>query len=567
MITGKVQRSAQFLKTMLWLEPWGIRLVALLTWLIGVVILLSAVWPAMLEPVTSIPASLPLVVRVDNRLATGLAGLALVLLAGGLWRRKRNAWLLTMLLLSMSAAISLLKGVHIDEAGPAIALVLLLLLLRRNFQVNSDPFSQRLGSIVLLCDCGFILAYGLTGFILSVLHSHHLPAFQDALHPQLFMLFPFFAPAFQPDPATGSYVATSIDVVGITSLGIAIFLLFRPVRLGKPASADERNRAAGIVSAHGSSTTARLALLADKHYFFSPGGSVIAYAVRGRGALALGNPIGPVEDAEAAIADFQALCARNDWQPSFYFIPEESRLYYQAAGFDLLCFEHEAIIPLASFSLEGSHNKALRNAYTKLVRLGYTSVLYCPPFEESLLRELRPVSDNWLSNHRGGEKHFFVGCFDRDYICSCPVMVVRAPDGRVAAFANIISASQKREIAVDLMRRHYGMMNGSMEFLFVSLLQWAKAQDYETVSLGGSTIFGKGSQPGDTRITRVLHLVTGLVSRFYRFEGLQDFKEKFHPRWETRYLVYPGMGSLALILITLARLHSGDDFLWGYLRK
>ena len=552
---------------MLRLEPWLIRLAALLTWLVGAVIILSAAWPGWLAGPGSNAAALPPVVRVGSRLATGLAGLALLLLAGGLWRRKRNAWLLTGLLLSTSAAASLIKGVHVNEGVLAIVLILLLISLGRNFQVNSDPASQRLGWIVLLCDCGLVLAYGATGIVLSILHSHHLAAFLEALHPQAFMLFPFIGPAFQLDPATGRYFATFLDGTGVAALCFAIILLNRPVRSPRSANGDENRRAAGIVSAHGTSPTARMALLPDKCAFFSPGGSVIAYGVRGRSAMALGNPIGPPEDAGAAVAAFQSFCARNDWQSSFYFIPEESRLLYQEAGFAMLCFEHEAIIPLASFSLEGSHNKALRNAYTKLVRLGYTSELLCPPFDESLLGELRTVSDNWLSNHRGGEKHFFVGCFDEKYICSCPVMLVRAPDGRIAAFANLITASQGREIAIDLMRRHYGMMNGSMEFLFVSLLQWAQAQNYESVSLGGSTIFGKGRQPGDSNITRALHVATGLVSRFYRFEGLQDFKEKFHPRWEARYLAYPGMAALPRSLITLARLHSGEDFLLGYLRK
>jgi len=187
--------------------------------------------------------------------------------------------------------------------------------------------------------------------------------------------------------------------------------------------------------------------------------------------------------------------------------------------------------------------------------------------DESLLRELRPISDAWLANHYGGEKHFFVGWFDGDYLCSSPVMVVSAPDGQIVAFANLISAYQKREITIDLMRHQHGMENGSMEFLFVSLLQWAKKQGFETFSLGATTIFAKGSQPGDARITRALHLIAAPINRFYRFKGLHAFKEKFHPGWEARYLAYPGTATLPLILTTLMRVYSGGNFRWWYLRK
>lgn len=536
---------------------WGVRLTALLTWLMGAVNLLSAVRPAMMNRLTLLRGVIPLEVRLGSRLTTALAGFALFLLAGGLWRRKRTAWLLTGLLLIVSAVTHLLKGPDFDEAGLAVGLVLLLVLLRNSFYAYSDPASLRRGLIVLLSALGFTLAYGVTGFVLAGVHDHLQVDFVDALRHTLVMLFSFYDPGPQPPVGFSRYFAPSIYVVGIATLGFALFMLIRPVLLRHPATADQRRRAAEIVAAHGRTTTARLALFEDKNCFFTPGGSVIAYAVRGRGALALGDPIGPSDDAAAAIASFSTLCARNDWQPSFLYIPEESRELYQAAGFATLCIGYEAIIPLVSFSLEGSQNKALRNPYTKLVRLGYTTRLYHPPLDESLLRELRSISDAWLSSRHGEERYFFVGWFDNDYICSSPVMVVRAPDGQIVAFANLISAYQKREMTVDLMRRQHGAENGSMEFLFVSLLQWAKQQGYDTFSLGATTIFGKGRQPGDPRITRALHLIAPLVNRSFRLKGLHAFKEKFHPRWEARYLAYPGTVTLPRVLTTLLRVHTG----------
>ena len=197
------------------------------------------------------------------------------------------------------------------------------------------------------------------------------------------MLFTFYDPGPKPATGFGHYFAASIYVVGIATLGFALFMLIRPVLVRHPATPDERRQAAEIIAKRGRTTIARLALFADKRYFFTPGGSVIAYAVSGRGALALGDPIGPSENTCAAVSSFRTLCARNDWQPSFLYIQEESQNLYQASGFATLCIGHEAIIPLAEFCLEGSQNKALRNAYNKLVRLGYTSQLYFPPLDES----------------------------------------------------------------------------------------------------------------------------------------------------------------------------------------
>jgi phosphatidylglycerol lysyltransferase len=106
-----------------------------------------------------------------------------------------------------------------------------------------------------------------------------------------------------------------------------------------------------------------------------------------------------------------------------------------------------------------------------------------------------------------------------------------------------------------------------MEFLFTKMLQWAKEKGYATFSLGLSAIVGVGEKTDDLRVEQALHTIAEYVSRFYNFKGLHNFKEKFHPRWEPRYLIYPGAASLPPVLATLLQVHSGKNFLWKYLGK
>ena len=77
------------------------------------------------------------------------------------------------------------------------------------------------------------------------------------------------------------------------TLGYAGLMLLRPVFFRDAATAEERARAGEIVVKHGRSSIARYALFDDKRYHFTPGGSVIAYALIGRTAVTLGDPIGP----------------------------------------------------------------------------------------------------------------------------------------------------------------------------------------------------------------------------------------------------------------------------------
>ena len=116
------------------------------------------------------------------------------------------------------------------------------------------------------------------------------------------------------------------------------------------------------------------------------------------------------------------------------------------------------------------------------------------------------------------------------------------------------------------MRHRRDAEKGQMDFLFVSIFQWAQEQGFESFNLGLSALSGVGENPEDPAIERALHYIYEHIDQFYNFKGLHAFKEKFHPVWSPRYLIYPGAGSLPAITIAMIRADSGDDVLGGYLR-
>ena len=540
-----------------WVERWGVTFIALLVALMGILNVVSALSPALHERLRLLDRFMILEVRVGSRLAVTLAGFALIMVADNLRRHKYVAWLLTLGLLLFSALGHLLKGLDYEEAGVAIALAAILWQMRSRFHARSDPPSVRQGIRVLLGALLFTLAYGTLGFYLLAHHFHTQFNVLTALQQTIFMLTQLSPPRAFPVTHFGRYFLDSIYVIAVVTLGYSLGMILRPVVIHEPATPAERARAAEIVAAHARTPLARLALLRDKAYFFTPGGSVVAFALKGRVALALGDPIGPSADLADAIHAFQAYCARNDWIMAFYQTLPDTKNFYEAAGLSALTIGQEALVDLSAFSLEGRANKEFRNVKNRFARLGYTAILHQPPLDASLLEALRVVSDEWLSTRGMSELRFSLGWFDEEYLRQSPVMVIRNAEGRISAFANLILDLPPHGVSVDLMRHRRITESGTMDFLFVALLEWAKAEGYTVFDLGLSALVGVGEHSDDPTIERAMRYLHHGLTRFYNYQGLHAFKAKFRPRWEPRYLIYPQSLALPAVALAVVQAHVG----------
>jgi phosphatidylglycerol lysyltransferase len=155
-----------------------------------------------------------------------------------------------------------------------------------------------------------------------------------------------------------------------------------------------------------------------------------------------------------------------------------------------------------------------------------------------------------------------VGRFDDDYIRQSLVTTVRDPRGRVTAFVSAAPEYQELELAIDLLRRRMDAEPGTMEMLLVTLIHWARDQGYPRLNLGLSGLAGIGEMPSDPALERALHFIYHHLNQFYNFKGLHAFKEKFHPVWSPRYLIYPGPSALPAVLAALVRAETGGGALF-----
>ncbi len=506
----------------------------------------------------------PFEFRQGGHLFAAITGFFLIMLAANLSRRKRMAWLLTVALLIVSMLSHLLKGLDYEESILAGALLIQLLVLRDVFTAQSDQPSIAQGFKVLIGALLFTLAYGTIGFYLAPERLYRVDfSLPEALVQTLAMFFTEDNAGLEPRTRYGRFFANSIYIVGALTLSYAMFMLLRPVLVrGEPATPEERRRAKEIVEKYGRSSLARLTLLKDKAYYFSPSGrSVVAYVPKGRGAIALGDPIGPEDDRKEAIFGFQQFCQRNDWHPAFYqTLPDDLELY-RSLGFRVLQIGEEAIADLKAFTTQGKAGKDWRAALNRMKKLGHEVKFYAPPISDQLLLELKALSDEWLQMTEGSEKQFSLGWFHEEYLRDCEIVVVQTAEGKISAFANVIPEYQLNEITIDLMRRRTEVEQGTMDFLFTSMFQHFKERGYDTFNLGLVALSGVGEKPKSPRLERALHYLYNHLNQFYNFQGLHAFKEKFKPHWEPRYFIYPSRTALPEVIVALIRADSGDRLL------
>jgi phosphatidylglycerol lysyltransferase len=161
-----------------------------------------------------------------------------------------------------------------------------------------------------------------------------------------------------------------------------------------------------------------------------------------------------------------------------------------------------------------------------------------------------------LNEKNTKEKKFSLGFLKEDYLKQFPAGTVEK-DGKILAFTNIFLGAEKEELSADLMRFLPEAPNGVMDYLFIELMLWGKREGYEWFNLGMAPLSGLENDVLAPIWNRLGTFIFRHGEHFYNFQGLREYKEKFDPKWEARYLASPGGLALPRILINIASLISG----------
>lgn len=304
-----------------------------------------------------------------------------------------------------------------------------------------------------------------------------------------------------------------------------------------------------ILEEYGGSHVSHLIFLKDKRIYMTANRQVIiSYQKIGNKFVVLGDPIGKKEYLSDAIKEFEQFCFSSRHIPIYYQISAHLFSRYHEVGYRFFKLGEEALVNLADFNIEGKKGARLRTRRNKFIKQGYQFNVLSPPYSEELLEELRAVSNSWLSNRK--EKCFSVSFFCEEYVSRFPIAVLQNPVGDIIAFATLASEQVNGEqtITIDLMRHVADRPHGTMDMLFVSILFWAKENGHARCSLGMAPLANVGTHSASFFHEKLARYVFRYGDRFYKFQGLSEYKGKFADEWEPKYLAYKKSPFMVVII-------------------
>lgn len=530
-----------------WIPLW----IGRATFLVGLFDILASVFRKFRAPVHKLNHVFPVFLD-GSALATAIfTGLILMILARGLSRRKRRAWVLALIMLAANLTAEIFKANHhIAQIVLSILSILALVVFRKSFYAKSDP-TTRLQPFI-----GFSVAL-VVFFIASLLLLKYRNHDEIVGTPSIRNIFLFIleglvgvvGPIKFTSERTTDLIAFTLGTFGVFTLMVPLWLYFRRVKPIPKMSTDEMDVVRKLIR-HDTEqdSLGYFATRRDKSVIWAPNRKAgIAYRVQGGVMLASGDPFGEYSLWPAAISEFLREAEEHAWTPAVMGCSERGgEVWVEHAGMIAIDIGDEAIISVKDFTLEGRPMANVRQMVNRIKRKGYSCTTHKWSDVEAATRvELRKLAHEWrygvaergfsMSMDRFGEDH------DPD-----TYIAIAWLEGEIKGLLYYVPWTTNG-LSLDRMQRERGTDPGVNELMIVETVEWARSNNLDYVSLNFAafrSLFERADKISAGPITRGTRNLIRFSSNFFQVESLYRFNAKFQPGWETRYVLYPRASDL-----------------------
>ncbi|WP_078875813.1 phosphatidylglycerol lysyltransferase domain-containing protein [Streptomyces sp. 769] len=520
---------------------------------VGVLNLMSGLFPRFRHSrVHAVAEVLPGAVSPLAASASLVVGILLLLLAHGLKRRKRRAWVAAVALLPVGIAAQVVYRHSIFGAVLSLLLLGFLIRHRREFAALPDPRSRwrAVANFIVLGGVSFAL-----GMVIVSSHPHKIvgsPSFGARAEHVLWGLFGFEGPVAYTHGVDYT-VGYSLGALGLLTVATTAYLAFRPEHPAARLTDEDEQRLRELLAKHGSrDSLGYFALRRDKGAVFSPSGkAAVCYRVISGVMLASGDPIGDVEAWPGAIERFMEEARAHSWTPAVHGCSETGgQVWTRETGMDALELGDEAIVDVADFTLSGRSMRNVRQMVKRIERNGYTTqVRRVRDLEPEELERVQKAADAWRDTDDERGFSMALGRIDADKDGDAVIATAHlAPaEGEEAGPFGDLKALQyfvpwgPDGMSLERMRRDRSADPGMNELLIVAALHTAPELKIKQLSLNFAVFrsyLERGEKLGAGPVMRITRGTLLFLSRWYQIESLYKFNDKFQPRWEPRFVVF-----------------------------
>ena len=472
-----------------------------------------------------------------------LTGLLLLMLSHGLRRRKRRAWQAVVLLLAFSVVVHLAHFPRMITAVVAASVLVALLYFRDEFYAVGDPRTRWRALVVFAGLVVADVAIGLTYILLARGLARDYSFLQRIEH-VIYGLVGVLGPVqFVPEGRSDLFnVLTS--ALGLFTLLVSAYVFLRPARPHGRMGAQDASRIRDLLGKQGErDSLGYFALRNDKSVIWSSTGkSCIGYRVVSGVMLAGGDPIGDPEAWPGAIHAFLDEAARHAWVPAVMGCGElAAEVWCREGGLNALELGDEAVVEVASFSLQGRAMRNVRQMVSRVERSGYTAeVRRAGDIPRAEIAALIRQADSWRGSQIERGFSMALGRVGAPGDERC-VIVTATENGVLRAILHFVPWGADG-LSLDLMRRDRTAQPGVNDFLIVETIKAAEELGVKRMSLNFAVFraaLERGERIGAGPVLRAWRGILLFMSRWFQIESLYKFNAKFCPVWMPRFFVFP----------------------------
>lgn len=348
---------------------------------------------------------------------------------------------------------------------------------------------------------------------------------------------------------------------GILSFLLLVYLLSvrrafqgdRHSRVGRSPEPDVREVRHALTT-YGGGTLSWMSLWEGNSYARTSGG-IVVYQRRVGVAIALADPLGPVASRSASAREFIAAAEHAGLVPCFFSAGADTRRAVPREWRSLVVAD-DTIVDLPDLAFRGKRWNSVRTSLNRAEREQVTFRMTRYAEEPwAIHAQLHAISEQWVGDKALPEMGFTLGTLTEAADPDVRIALALSAEGNVEGFLSwlpVYGEGRVRGWTLDVMRRREGGFGPVMEFLIAQSALTFRDEGAALMSLSGAPLTHE--YPPEARLlTELSTRLADALEPVYGFRSLHRFKAKFHPRYETMYLLFRDEADLTRIAAGLTR--------------